>query len=219
MLSASVSPPSPPLASLQGVPEQGPPVLSQLFGLPLLRATIMCWILINTRRPEKNSSRSYSWTPPHCPFPLLVMNQHPLPPEEPRPTQCIHTHIHTELERGWTLTPDICPSPFPTRLSDGLSITSGPRLGNCCLVITSHVVFFFWFFFQGAMKNGANIAQEDTSLASFQQITACGGRTIAGEFSRLGWKIIAFRFKKKKKKKKIQIGERSWNKDGKKKKK
>ena len=150
MLSASVSPPSPPLASLQGVPEQGPPVLSQLFGLPLLRATIMCWILINTRRPEKNSSRSYSWTPPHCPFPLLVMNQHPLPPEEPRPTQCIHTHIHTELERGWTLTPDICPSPFPTRLSDGLSITSGPRLGNCCLVITSHVVFFFFFFFSGS---------------------------------------------------------------------
>lgn len=197
------------------MPEQAPSVLSQLFGLPLLRATIMCEILINTRRPEKNSWRSYSWTPPRCPSPCWLWISILFLQRTQTSTMHTYTYTHRVRERlnfdPWHLPPRPPPA---TRLSDGLSITSGPRLGNCCLVITSHVVVFFLVFFSGSdEKNGANFAQEDTSLASFQQITACGGRTIAGEFSQLGWKIIAFRFKKKKK---IQIGERSWNKDGKK---
>lgn len=70
--------------------------------------------------------------------PLLVMNQHPLPLEEKK-KKTMHTSTYTHRVREklnfdpWHLAPD----PSVWWPIDYV----WPRLGNCCLVITSHVVF------------------------------------------------------------------------------
>lgn len=70
-------------------------------------------------------------------IPLLVMNQHPLPPEDKKATMHTYTYTHRVREKlnldPWHLAPD----PSVWWPIDYV----WPRLGNCCLVITSRVVF------------------------------------------------------------------------------